>query len=64
MSYPYFSGSNVTHGPVFCPKPNHIKPCWCRGLALCATNVGQRRCRRLVKGEAVHCWQHNPEEKR
>lgn len=41
-----------------CPKPNHIKPCWCKGVARCVKRVGVRRCRRIVKGEALWCWQH------
>ena len=58
----YLSGNNMAHKPAFCPKPNHIKPCWCLGQALCLAEVDKRKCKRLVKGAAVHCWQHNPKE--
>lgn len=45
-----------------CPKPNHIKPCWCGGKAKCGhwmeRNGAWRRCRRWVIGSAMLCWQH------
>ena len=41
---------------VHCPKPNHIKPCWCGGRARCLD------CRRIVKGSAVRCWQHRRDD--
>ena len=53
--------NNYTPEIRHCPKPSHIKPCWCRGEALCASDVNQRRCKRLVTGNKVHCWQHAPE---
>lgn len=44
---------------TYCPKPNHIKPCWCNGVARC---LGKKRngdgCTRMVKGSAIRCWQH------
>ena len=43
----------------FCPKPNHIKPCWCRGLARCVVKTAAGlRCRRQVRGSAIACYQH------
>ena len=59
------SNNNVTNVKMTwlpnCPKPNHIKPCWCGGVARCLGRVGPsqaRYCARMVKGSGVFCWQH------
>ena len=62
MSDLYLTADNATPVTVFCPKPNHIKPCWCRGVARCAAHVRKRWCKRIVKGSEVRCWQHGGEQ--
>ena len=64
MSGVYISETNSSHQPVFCPKAYHIKPCWCRGEALCAAYVNRRKCKRMTKGAIAYCWQHKPKEER
>ena len=53
------TGTNLVWFTPYCPKPNHIKPCWCGGKARCAgvTRTGER-CGRIVRGFALFCFQH------
>jgi len=43
----------------YCPKPNHIKPCWCNGDSRClGVTKNDSQCRRRVLGRQMLCWQH------
>ena len=53
------SAGTFTNIPTpYCPKPNRIQPCHCGGKAKCYWMVTGRRCKRVVVGPKVFCWQH------